>query len=222
MQRDLDSREQDWSRNPVAISQPMLPENYVGKSTSELLELGDSAAIDELLNRYRPLLRAIIASEIDPRLQAKADPSDLVQDVCVEVVRSFSRIEAKKRQTFLAYLRQVVLSQLTDLQRRYSSQKRNVLREQGSLDDSSRRHSQPEPFDGLDHLIHQELMLKARGVIATLPEEIQKLIALRFFADKTYAEIGQMIDRNEDDVRLLLKRFLVRIRQQIQGDGPSD
>lgn len=199
----------------------MSSENYVGKSTSELLELGNSAAIDELLTRYRPLLRAIIASEIDPRLQSKTDPSDLVQDVCLEVVRSFGRIEAKKSQSFLAYLRQVVLSQLTDLKRKYFSQKRSVFREQGSLEGSSEKHSQPEPFDGLEHLIQQEFMIKTRAIIATLPEEIQKLIALRFFADKTYREIGQLIHRNEDDVRLLLKRFLVRIRHEIEGDGPS-
>jgi len=200
----------------------MSPENYAGKSTSELLELGNSAAIDELLNRYRPLLRAIIASEIDPRLQAKMDPSDLVQDVCLEVVRSFDRIEAKQSRTFLAYLRRVVLSQLTDLKRRYASQKRNVLRERASLDDSSEKHSESVPFDGIEHLIHQEFMVKARAVIATLPEEVQKLIALRFSAGKSYREIGQMIDRNEDDVRLLLKRVIVRIRQKFQGNGSSD
>lgn len=153
----------------------MSSENYVGKSTSELLELGNSAAIDELLTRYRPLLRAIIASEIDPRLQSKTDPSDLVQDVCLEVVRSFGRIEAKKSQSFLAYLRQVVLSQLTDLKRKYFSQKRSVFREHGSLDGSSETHLQPELIDDLEHLIQQEFVIKTRAVIATLPEETQKL-----------------------------------------------
>jgi hypothetical protein len=41
---------------------------------------GDRAAIVELLERYRPRLRRMVALRLDPRLQGRVDASDVIQE----------------------------------------------------------------------------------------------------------------------------------------------
>jgi RNA polymerase sigma-70 factor (ECF subfamily) len=49
---------------------------------------GDRAAIDDLLTRHRGQLKRMVAVRMDPRLAARLDPSDVVQEVLAEAVKS--------------------------------------------------------------------------------------------------------------------------------------
>jgi RNA polymerase sigma-70 factor, ECF subfamily len=188
-------------------------------STSDLLQRLDPQAVDELLRRYRPLLRAIVAGEIDSGLQAKVDPSDLVQEACMEVARSIDNIQSTKSPQFLAYLRQVVMNKLHDARRRFLlSQKRNANREQKANPQRVDQLARSE-YNGkkiLDELINQELLEAARLALTKLPLEIKKVLYMRFLREMTYLEIGQRVQRSEDDVRMLVKRCLLRVRKEIR------
>ncbi len=187
-------------------------------STSDLLQRRDAKSVAELLRRYRPLLRAIVAGEIDPGLRAKVDPSDLVQEACMEVAKSIDKLQSTRSPQFLAYLRQVVINKLHDARRRFLlSHKRNVNREQKA---NRQRVDQlvQSGFKGnevLDELINQELLDSTRLALSRIPLEIKKVLLLRFLRGMTYFEIGQRVGRREDDVRMLVKRWLLKIRQEV-------
>ena len=187
-------------------------------STSELLQRRDQQSIEELLRRYRPLLRAIVAGEIDTVLQSKVDPSDLVQEACLEVAKSIDKIQTTRSTQFLAYLRQVVMNKLHDIRRRFlGSQKRNAKREIKAtpqrVDNLIMSH--PDLPDALDGMINQELLDRTRLVLSKLPLEIKKVLHMRFVREMTYVEIGQKLQRTEDDVRMLIKRWLSRVQQEV-------
>jgi RNA polymerase sigma-70 factor (ECF subfamily) len=196
------------------------PQHCQPESTSELLQRRDPHAVDELLRRYRPLLRAIVAGEIDPGLRAKVDPSDLVQEASMEIAKSIDKIQSTQSPPFLAYLRQVVINKLHDARRKFLlSHKRNVQREQKTnvqrVDELVR--SEASRQDVLDELINQELLEATQSALGKLPLEIKKVLLLRFLRQLTYLEIGQKLGRSEDDVRMLVKRWLSRVRKEVKA-----
>ena len=97
---------------------------------SELLSRRDAAALEDLITWYRPLLKGIADRNLDPLLRSKIDASDVVQDTCSDLARSFSALKATNRLQFVAYVTSVLKHRLQDLRRRFLlSQKRNVYRE---------------------------------------------------------------------------------------------
>jgi RNA polymerase sigma-70 factor, ECF subfamily len=194
------------------------------ESTSELLKRRDQESIEELLRRYRPLLRAIVVGEIEPALRSKVDASDLVQEACMEVARSMDQIESTQSPQFFSFLRQVVIHKLYDVRRRFLlSHKRNARREtrvtQHRLDNLEKVH-QDNP-NVLEQLINEELLNRTRVALATLPLEVKKVIHMRFVHGMTYQEIGEKINRSEDDVRMFIKRWLMRIKAEIRPNSSS-
>lgn len=202
----------------MADHSPERPERTAAEeSTSELLRRKDAKAIDKLLERYRPLLRAIIANEIDPALRAKVDPSDLVQDTCLEVVRVYPKVEFVRSKQFLTYLQQVLINKLHDIRRKYLlSKKRNVRLERTFLPDQAVDPTEAG-MAAIDQMINEELCERTRQVLTELPLEIQKVLHMRFRKNMTYKQIGERIGRSEDDVRMLIKRCLNRLQQQLRS-----
>ena len=194
------------------------------ESTSELLKRRDQESIEELLRRYRPLLRAIVVGEIEPTLRSKVDASDLVQEACLEVAKSIDQIQSTKSPQFFSFLRQIVIHKLSDVRRRFLlSHKRNARREssvtQHRLENLEKVH-QDNP-NVLEQLINEELLNRTRVVMATLPLEVKKMLDMRFVRGMTYLEIGQKLNRSEDDVRMFIKRWLMRIKDEIRPGSSS-
>lgn len=194
------------------------------ESTSELLQRRDQESIEELMRRYRPLLRAIVAGEIGPTLRSKVDESDLVQEACMEVAKSMDQIQSTRSSQFLAYLRQVIVNKLYDVRRRFLlSKKRNAhLESKGSQHrlDQLGKLQQDSP-EALEQLIDEELFDRTRAALSTLPLEIKKVLHMRFARGMTYIEIGKRVHRSEDDVRMLIRRWLTRLKSEVRPESSS-
>src|SRR5215468_7611932 len=76
---------------------------------------GDSAALGRLLEQYRAYLALLARLQIGRRLQGKADPSDVVQEVFLEAARGFPQFRGRTEGELLAWLRQVLASKLGGL-----------------------------------------------------------------------------------------------------------
>ena len=100
--------------------------------TDQLLDRagrGDRDARDRLLDRCRPRLRSLVALRIDPRLAARVDPSDVVQESLAEADRRLADYLRDRPLPFYPWLRQLALERLADLHRRHvRTQKRSVRR----------------------------------------------------------------------------------------------
>jgi RNA polymerase sigma-70 factor (ECF subfamily) len=62
------------------------PESMIARAKQ-----GDAKALASLLELYRNYLAVLARIHIDRQLQAKIDPSDLVQETCLDVYRNFGR-----------------------------------------------------------------------------------------------------------------------------------
>lgn len=192
-----------------------------GESTGDSQRRQDDKAVEHLLEQYRPLLRALVANEIDATLRSKVDPSDLVQETCLEVVKAYPKVEFVKSKQFVTYVRQVIINKLHDVRRRFLiSQKRNTRLER-SLHLEHAADASEDGMAGLDRLIDEELCERTRLAVLKLPLEVQKVLHMRFHKAMSYKDIGQRIGRSEDDVRMLIKRCLLRIRQEVRPGSSS-
>ncbi len=58
--------------------------------------------------------------------------------------------------------------------------------------------------------------LALQQALSTLPAREQRILALRFFADKTQSEIGAEVGVTQMQVSRLISRALVRLRTQLE------
>src|SRR5437660_11206754 len=112
---------------------------------------GAPDALGQALEACRGYLLMIAQQELDPELRAKGGASDLVQETFLKAHRHFAQFHGAAEEELLAWLRRMLLNNLTDFRRLYcETQKRHASREVSlETDDSSRGRggglAEPEP-----------------------------------------------------------------------------
>src|SRR5262245_37224840 len=178
---------------------------------------GDAAARGQLLQRYRSRLTRMVAVRADPRLAARMDPSDVVQETLAEAARRLDGYLRDRPLPFYPWLRRLALDRLTALHRRHvQARRRSVTREEGAvgLPDRSAlaladrlfaRTSSPSA-----RLRRSELRARARAALAALPEQDREVLVLRVLEELSAKEIGEMLGISEVAVRSRQFRALCR------------
>ncbi len=191
---------------------------------SELLVRRDAAALQDLITWYRPLLKGMANRDLDQLLHSKFDASDIVQETCSDVARSFPSLKATNRLQFVAYLSTVLKHKLADARRRFlRSQKRSIYRERplasvGWDEESKRIECESQP---IEKLFNQEVCERMYFALNRLPRELQRVLRWRFRKGMTYRQIGEKLERSDDDVRMLVNRCLARLRSDMFPNGLS-
>src|SRR5438034_439810 len=81
------------------------------------------------LEKYREYLRVLARLHLDPRLQAKLDPSDVVQQTLLEAFRDWDQFRGEDAAQRAAWLRKILARNLANLVRDLKRDKRDVDRE---------------------------------------------------------------------------------------------
>src|SRR5438552_11406824 len=80
---------------------------------------GDGQALEQLLTRNESFLRRFVEMRLDPQLQARVDPSDIVQEARLEAVRRLDVYLADPVMPFRLWLRHLAHDQLLMMRRRH-------------------------------------------------------------------------------------------------------
>src|SRR6516165_3886194 len=99
---------------------------------------GDSPGWD--LERFREYLRLLARVQMDPRLQGKLDPSDIVQQTLLEAFQKRDQFRGATDAERAAWLRRILAHNLADALRAFGRDKRDLDRER-SLEESLRASS---------------------------------------------------------------------------------
>lgn len=201
--------------------------------TDQLLQdvsRGDTAARSQLLQRHRPRLRRLIAVRLDPRLAARVDPSDVVQDVLLEADRQLSDYVEKQPLPLYPLLRQLAWNRLIDLYRRHiRTHRRSVTREEMALprlpDESAlelierlyARNSSPSA--GAERA---EARQRVQQALQQLPECDRELLVLRHLEQLSTAEIASVLGIGEGAVYTRHLRALRRLGELLKNDHPEE
>src|SRR5262249_3546074 len=80
---------------------------------------GDRTAIVELLERYRPRLRRMVALRLDPRLRGRVDASDVIQEGYLDAIRRLQEFIRDPSVPFYIWLRFLVGQRVQEQHRRH-------------------------------------------------------------------------------------------------------
>ena len=189
---------------------------------------GHSAAGDALCRHLEPWLRLIAQQQMESRLQAKFDPSDLVQQTMIEVARDLGKFRGGTEGEFLAWVRQVLVHALAHEIRRYrGTQKRDVNREV-SLDQSlsavSQRLGDLLPASATSptgQAVRHERELVLARALERLPDDYRTVLVLRHLEGLAHEEVARRMGRQSGAVRMLWVRALAKLRTAMAAESAS-
>jgi RNA polymerase sigma-70 factor (ECF subfamily) len=190
--------------------------------TDELLrraDEGDASAAGQLLGRHRARLRQMVAVRIDPRLAARVDPSDVVQEALAEATKKLPDYLRHRPLPFYPWLRQIAWEKLLDMHTRHVAvQKRSVTREGPNHLDLS-DHSTMQLVDRLvasgtspsRRMVRKEIRERVRAALAALPPNDREVVILRHLEQLTLKEIGAVPGITEAATQSRYRRAVERL-----------
>jgi RNA polymerase sigma-70 factor (ECF subfamily) len=193
-------------------------------TSSDLRRLIDRArreepgALDQLLDSYRNYLRLLARTGLDASLQAKADPSDLVQDALLNAAQRFDQFRGASDAELAGWLRQILARCLAAFVRRYRTGARRAGREQ-SLEQLVDRSSQamerilatdgPSPSASAQR---RDLGVMLSDALAQLGEDQREVIVLFHLEGLDWDEVARRMGRTAGAVQKLWTRALKQLR----------
>jgi len=162
--------------------------------------------------------------QLDPRLQARVDASDVVQQTFLQAQQALPGFRGGTDGELAAWLRQILARNLAHLVRDHRRDCRDVGRErslEAALEASSIRLERwlaAEQSSPSQQAQRNEELLRMAQVLAGLPEAQREAVVLHYWQGWTTAEIGRHMDRSPAAVAGLLKRGLKELRRHM-GDG---
>ena len=181
---------------------------------------GDRAAVNDLLERTRDGLRALVRLRLDRALRARVDPSDVVQEAQAEVARRLPDYLARRPMPFHLWARKLAYQRLANARRDHRADRRDVGREAGQPEQSSVAVAQsllctgPTPSEAAEG---QELAGRIAAVVDGLAEADREILLLRKVEGLAYEEIACLLDIDPAAARQRYGRALLRL-QKVLGD----
>ncbi len=179
---------------------------------------GDTDAINDLLQPHRSRLKQMVCHRMNPRLNGRFDPSDVVQDALMMAHAGIAQYAKARPLPFYVWLRRLTWQKLVEYERKHlKAKRRSVLREE----------IQPVALsnDSADHLtsrlvslvpapdqasLQNELRQRVQLALAQLDETYREVLLLRYLEDLSMKEIGAVLEISEPAAKM---RHLRAVRQ---------
>lgn len=175
---------------------------------------GDGAALDELLARHLPGLRAFIRLRMGAVLRQKESCSDLAQSVCREVLEHLDRYQYPGENAFKHWLYKTALRKIANRGEFYGAAKRAAGREVKEGDDSGElrlSHVYRTLFTPSRVLMAREHVEAMEKAFEQMPQDYREVITLSRLVGLSRAEIAEEMGKSEAAVRNLLHRALSQL-----------
>jgi RNA polymerase sigma-70 factor (ECF subfamily) len=189
---------------------------------------GEAGSWAELMKRDRSRLRRMVSFRMDSRLQGRVDPSDLVQDVCLEAWQHLGSYVSQSDTPFFLWLRAVAGHKLGDLHRhhlgaRMRDARREVSLYQGSLPGAT---SAALAAQLLGHFtrpseaaVRAERKVQLQTALNAMDPIDREVLALRHFEQLTVSEAAAVLGIKEKAAGMRYTRALRRLKEILNGLG---
>ena len=174
---------------------------------------GDREALGELLDAHRDYLRGAAERLLNPRVAARIDASDVVQQTCLSIHKRIREFDGDDAAQFVAWLRQVHEHNIQNVVRdQLHTQKRAADRDEQISDRDVQAARQSSP--SLRAMRGEEAVRLSRA-LAHLPDDEQQALRLRYLEGRTLAEVCNEMDLTKDALVWLMKRAMGNVRKQL-------
>jgi RNA polymerase sigma-70 factor (ECF subfamily) len=190
--------------------------------TEELLRRvgeGNATARGQLLSRHRERLRRMVSLRLDPRMAARLDSSDVVQETLAVADRRLDGYVHQRPLPFYPWLRQLACDRMAELYRRHvRAGRRSVRREEvppPALPDASAWELADRLLDHGDSpsagLQREELQRRVLAALAMLADLDREVLVLRYLEQMSAREVGVVLGVSEAAAKKRALRALQRL-----------
>ena len=177
---------------------------------------GDRDALDALLGRYLPELRAFVRLRLGARLRAKESPDDVVQSVCREVLQDLSAFEYRGEHSFKKWLFVVAFRKLGDHAKFFARDMRDAAKEQEWVPDAMFDTACANIVTPSRVAMGREDIARFETAFAQLTDEQRTVVTSARLCGMSHAEIGEEVGKSEGAVRVILHRALARLGRLLE------
>jgi len=172
------------------------------------------------LARYRVYLRLLARLQLDPRLRAKLDPSDVAQQTLLKAYEKHDQFRGQTEAELAAWLRTILANTLTDAVRRGQAREGLQHSLEASIEQSSSRlevwAAHAAGSSPSERLVRHEQLLGLSEAMAQLPEDQQRAVELKHLQGYTVEAISLEMGRSKTAVGGLLRRGMKRLRELME------
>ena len=187
------------------------------RSTSQLLKEwhdGDEAALEALIERHLPWLRAQVSKRLGPLHRRKGDTGDFVQEAMVRVFRHGPRFVVEDTARFRALLRRIVENHLADEYDWLTAARRDARRDAARNPDTVLAvGKRPGPASEISDEEEREWI---RLGLALLNPGDREVIYLREWKALSFLDIGEQLGIDSEAARKRFQRALPRLSRKVQ------
>lgn len=185
---------------------------------------GHAESAGALLELYRNYLHLLARTQIDLHLERRASASDVVQQTFLEAYRDFRQFRGATEGELLAWLRRILLNNLSELIEREVLTAKRDLRREVVLDDLESSAAGVETAlrsqwtSPTSRARRRETAAIVADRLAQLPDAQREVIVLRNIEGLSFEEVAQRMDRSSGAVRMLWLRALHRLRELLREE----
>jgi len=169
------------------------------------------------LEQFRDYLLLLARIQLNAGLQAKLDPSDVVQQTLLKAHQNWGQFRGRTEAELAAWLRAILAHHLADVCRKFDpwlgGRERSL---EAALEQSSARLESwlaAEDTPPSRKAERQEQLLRMADGLAQLPDDQRMALELRHLRGLAVAEVARAMDRSTAAVASLLYRGLKTLRE---------
>ncbi|HTU24733.1 MAG TPA: sigma-70 family RNA polymerase sigma factor, partial [Pirellulales bacterium] len=184
---------------------------------------GEQAAFEGLFARHRPWLRQLVEWRLDDRLNARLDPSDVVQETQLEAYRRLEDFLEREPMPFRLWLRKTLDERLTMLERRHLGASRRAV-DREAWPEAGKSAWLVDRLAGGDPspsqvFVRDEMANRVREAIAGLADLDREILLLRTFEALSYGEVAFLLKIDPATARKRHGRALLRLHESLSKSG---
>jgi RNA polymerase sigma-70 factor (ECF subfamily) len=187
---------------------------------------GDRAAFERLFAEHRQQLRRFVERRLDPKLRARVDASDVVQETQMEVLGRLADFLERQPMPFRLWLRKTAYERLLKIRRRHlQASQRSLEREVPLPERSSSALAQQLLASGStpsQHLDKREAARRVRGAVAQLSDVDREIVLMRNFEGMSNQEVAHVLEIDPATASQRFGRALLRLRKLLLSSGLTE
>ncbi|MBK7644600.1 MAG: sigma-70 family RNA polymerase sigma factor [Planctomycetes bacterium] len=191
---------------------------------------GDAAALDALFRHFEPQLVRMVDLRLDASLRRRLDPSDVVQESWVEVVRRFPEWCRQTELPFHVWLRLIAAQSLAQAQRRHLGARMRDAQREIQLHHSRASVTAGNAADAFIASItspsqaaqREELRAHVLAALEELDEIDREIVALRHFEGLSNEDVAAELSITPDAASKRFLRALLRLRPALEALASVD